>query len=121
MQAWVEGVKDLLEPFMVLWLAWALGEALQVRSYCCGWYNTHVLPVAVPYWSVCGVLLGHPNYQLPGQGFVRGWRGLPLHPSLGHHHWLHDVLRCRIGEIITVYVFFALRLEKRISNFSFNQ
>ena len=23
-------MKDLLEPFMVLWLAWALGEALQV-------------------------------------------------------------------------------------------
>ena len=84
-------MKDLLEPFMVLWLAWALGEALQVRNVL-----GHII-LENFYWS--GVLLlGYSNYQLPGQGSVGGWRGLPLHSSLGHHHWLHDVLRCRIGE-----------------------
>lgn len=28
----MEGVKDIIEPYMVLWLAWALGAAIQVSG-----------------------------------------------------------------------------------------
>ena len=29
-QAWVEGVKDVIEPLIILLLAWALGAVIQV-------------------------------------------------------------------------------------------
>lgn len=29
----MEGVKDIIEPYMTLWLAWALGAAIQVSAW----------------------------------------------------------------------------------------
>lgn len=35
-QAWVEGVKDVIEPLIILLLAWALGAVIQVGGACIG-------------------------------------------------------------------------------------
>ena len=31
MEAWVEGIKDVIEPLIILMLAWGLGAAISVR------------------------------------------------------------------------------------------
>lgn len=32
LQAWIEGIKDIMEPLLILLLAWALGAAIQVSD-----------------------------------------------------------------------------------------
>ena len=32
-QAWLEGIKDIFEPLMILLLAWALGNAIMVSGH----------------------------------------------------------------------------------------
>ena len=31
-QAWVEGIKEIIEPLLVLMLAWTLGDAIEVME-----------------------------------------------------------------------------------------
>ena len=33
MKAWVEGIKDVMEPLIILLLAWALGAVIAVRTF----------------------------------------------------------------------------------------
>ena len=33
MEAWVEGVKEIVEPQIILMLAWGMGAAIKVRLY----------------------------------------------------------------------------------------